>query len=124
MPMTSEIRTIACVITASPYVNRRIRDALDVIMASAAMERPPALFFVGSGVTTLVKNQEAKTIHQKNIASMMKALSLFDVNQIRVCQDSMQVFGFSSDDLLLQVELYAQHQMAELLNTYDNVLTF
>ena len=115
---------IACVIATAPYGQRVFREALEVVMACAAFDMPPALFFIDDGVLGVIKEQSPKPIGQKNVASILKSLPLFDVNLIHVCESSLKMRGMRCSDLLLSPKVFDRNEMHNLLESYTHVLTF
>lgn len=118
------MKTLACVISSAPYGQRTVRDALDVVMACAAFDMPPALFFIDDGVLTLLKEQSPETIGQKNIASVLTSLPLFDIEFIQVCRDSIVERGIQPKDVVLSPMQFDRAQLPEMLGEYSIVLTF
>ncbi len=116
---------IACIIGSAPYGQRNLRDALDVIMASASFDLPPTLFFIDDGVFSLLKAQSPEYVCQKNTASMLQSLPLFEVDNLFVCQQSLDERGLNTSLLITNnLKLIEKADISEQLGNFTQVLTF
>ncbi|MCY4177678.1 MAG: DsrE family protein, partial [Endozoicomonadaceae bacterium] len=84
----------------------------------------PDLFFADDGVLQLIKTQQAALIAQKNIASVLKSLPLFEINNIYVCNKSLAERNITVDNLILTPYCFAQQELPGLLKHYAVILTF
>lgn len=89
------------------YINRRAphgsiyaHESLEVVLIGAAFEQAVTLAFIDDGVYQLMQNQDTGGIGVKNFAPTFRALGDYDVNQIYVEQESLELRGLSKDDLI------------------------
>ncbi|TXY30170.1 sulfurtransferase complex subunit TusC [Vibrio mimicus] len=115
---------VAWVFHTPPHGTTAGREGLDAILATSAYSDEQALFFVGDGVLQLVKNQQPEYILSRDYIAAFKLLDLYDVEARYVCQESLQRWGLSEQDLLIDVEVLESQELAHLLRSYDQLLTF
>ena len=89
------------------YVNRKAPhgsiyalESLEVVLIGAAFEQDVTLAFIDDGVYQLMQNQDTSAIGTKNFAPTFRALGDYDVSQIYVEQESLELRGLSKDDLI------------------------
>jgi len=115
---------IAWVFHTAPHGTAAGREGLDAILAASAYSEQQALFFVGEGVLQLVKHQQPEAILSRDYIAAFKLLDLYDIETRYVCEQSLQRWGLSPQDLLLDVQVVAPQQLACLLRGYHQHLTF
>ena len=89
------------------YVNRKAPhgsiyalESLEVVLIGAAFEQDVSLAFIDDGVYQLMLNQDPSGIGVKNFSSTYKALGDYDINQIYVEKESLELRGLSKENLL------------------------
>ncbi len=89
------------------YVNRKAPhgsiyalESLEVVLIGAAFEQDVSLAFIDDGVYQLMLNQDTSGIGVKNFSSTYKALGDYDINQIYVEKESLELRGLSKENLL------------------------
>ena len=89
------------------YINRRAPhgsiyalESLEVVLIGAAFEQDVSLAFIDDGVYQLLQNQDTEALGSKNFAPTFRALGDYDVNQIYVEQESLEIRGLTKDDLI------------------------
>ncbi|MBY5991524.1 sulfurtransferase complex subunit TusC [Ferrimonas balearica] len=115
---------LAVVFRQAPHGQASGREALDLLLLAASYELTCAALFVGDGVYQLVKDQQVARIEAKDYIATFKALPLYDVEQVRVCAQSLADRGLTRDDLLIEVEPTKPEQIQALLGASQQVLTF
>lgn len=115
---------VAWVFHTPPHGTAAGREGLDAILATSAYSEDQALFFVGEGVLQLVKHQQPDTILSRDYIAAFKLLDLYDVEARYVCQQSLAAWGLSEQDLLIEVQVVAAEELAQLMRGYDQLLTF
>ncbi|MFG0605585.1 sulfurtransferase complex subunit TusC [Vibrio mimicus] len=115
---------VAWVFHTPPHGTAAGREGLDAILATSAYSDEQALFFVGEGVLQLVKNQQPEVILSRDYIAAFKLLDLYDVEARYVCQQSLQLWGVSEQDLLIEVEVLTAQELAQRLRQYDQLLSF
>ncbi len=89
------------------YVNRKAPhgsiyalESLEVVLVGAAFEQDVSLAFLDDGVYQLMLNQNTSSIGVKNFSPTYKALGDYDINQIYVEKESLELRGLSKENLL------------------------
>ncbi|WP_028113312.1 sulfurtransferase complex subunit TusC [Ferrimonas kyonanensis] len=118
------MKQLAIVFTHMPHGRASGREALDLALLSASYDIPTQCFFVGDGVYQLLSEQAPSQIEARDYIATFKALPMYDVEQIWVCQQSLEQRGLSADDLLMPVKVLTRQQLTEQLNGIQQVLTF
>jgi tRNA 2-thiouridine synthesizing protein C len=110
-------------LTQAPYGSRCANDSLDVALVLAAFEQQPAVLFVDEGVLQLLLTSQTPSAH-KHIGKIISALEMYDINEIWVEQESLDLFGISEDELSQSVTLITRSNIAQLCSQYDQHLVF
>jgi len=111
----------------APYGSIYALESLEVVLIGAAFEQDVSLAFIDDGVYQLKKNQQTSVksgIGVKDFSKTYRALEGYDVEKLYVDKKSLAERGLSTDDLLVDVELLDDAQMAELMEQQDVVLSF
>lgn len=110
--------------TQPPLAAATNKEALDVALVSATFDQTTALVFVGEGVLQLVKDQQPDELGLKGIQAMLKALSLYDLDQVFVQQEALDRFGLTAENLLLPVAVLNSSNLQQLMACSRNLLSF
>lgn len=109
----------------APYGSSIAREALDALLATAVYDQALSLLFMDDGVFQLLLNQDSSEIGQKNFASMLPVLPLYEVENIFVHLESLQARGISRKELLLDnVQIIDSQTVSDLLRQQDLLLSF
>jgi len=89
------------------YINRKAphgtiyaQESLEVVLIAAAFEQDVSLAFIDDGVYQLMQNQDTSALGNKNFSPTYRALGDYDVTQIYVEQESLELRGLSKEDLM------------------------
>jgi tRNA 2-thiouridine synthesizing protein C len=110
-------------LTHAPYGSRSAKDSLDVTLVLAAFEQQPAVLFVDEGVLQLLPTSQTPSSH-KHIGKIISALEMYDINEIWVEQESLDLFGISEDELSQSVTVITRSNIAQLCAQYNQHLVF
>ena len=108
----------------APYGSSLPREALDAVLMASAFGQQVTLVFLGDGVFQLKTQQDPSDIEMKNFSKTFAALELYGVSSIYVEQSSLQKRGLTLDQLLIPAKLIQPHELTELLEEQDQVLSF
>lgn len=109
----------------SPYGSSLAKEALDAILAASAYDQDLSFLFMDDGVFQLLREQNTHDITQKSFSSMLAALSLYDVNNIYVHQESLDARQIISDDILLQdITILDNTAIQQLMSDQHQLLSF
>ena len=111
------------ILTHAPYGTKVAKESLDIALVLAAFEQQPAVLFVDEGVLQLFPTPQSPTSH-KHIGKIINALEMYDINEIWVEQESLDVFGIAVDELSQAVTVIARSKIAHLCAQYDQHLVF
>jgi len=110
----------------APYGSIYALESLEVVLIGAAFEQDISLAFIDDGVYQLKKGQKTSVsdgIGVKDFSKTYRALEGYDVEKLYVDKKSMDERGLTSDDLLVDVEIFDEAQMAELMEQQDVILS-
>lgn len=94
------------------------------MLASSAYSEKIKLFFVGDGVSQLLKQQKPQSVLSRDYIPAFKLLELYDVEEIFVCADSLSKMGFTAEDLILDAEVLEADMISKTLAHCNVVLRF
>ena len=127
------------------YVNRKAPqgsiyalESLEVVLIGAAFEQEVTLAFIDDGVYQLLKNQDSSAIGSKNFSPTYRALGDYDVNQIYVERESLELRGLTKEDLMPltwededddwaekdSIHVVSSTELAEVIEQQDVLLNF
>jgi tRNA 2-thiouridine synthesizing protein C len=127
------------------YVNRKAphgsiyaQESLEVVQIGAAFEQDLTLAFIDDGVYQLMQNQDTSGIGTKNFAPTYRALGDYDVNQIYVERESLELRGLSKEDLMPltyededddwaekdSIHVVSSAELADIIEQQDVILNF
>ncbi len=113
------------------YVNRRAPygtvyalESLEVVLIGAAFDQDVSVAFIDDGVFEIKKGQETADIGMKNFSPTYRALEMYDVEKLYVSKESLDERGLTEEDLLVDVEVLPDSQIADLMDEQDVIFTF
>ncbi|HBV76081.1 MULTISPECIES: sulfurtransferase complex subunit TusC [Vibrio] len=107
-----------------PHSNTKGREGLDALLAASAYCEDIEVFFLGNGVTQLVKEQAPKQILSRDYISAFKLLELYDIEKIYACRTSLLEFNLCSDRFIIDVEVLSFEEINHRLHNCQKILTF
>lgn len=108
----------------APHATLATREGVDAVLATAAFGVPTALLFLDDGVFQLRKNQQPEAAQLKRTAPMLEALEMYGVEEVFVCQASLETRGMTTDDLVIPVQLLDRAGIQRTFTRFDHLLTF
>lgn len=117
---------MAFVFRQPPYGNANMREGLDTLLAASAFcdENEIAVYFLDDGVWNLLPNQQPDLLLQKDVASALKLLDLYNIEQRYVCQQSLQRAGIAEKALAISCKPLLRTEIMAQLQSIPKVLTF
>jgi tRNA 2-thiouridine synthesizing protein C len=106
----------------APWSGPSAREALDIVLAGGAFDLPIGLLFLDDGVFQLAPTQDARAVQQKDLSANLQALSLFGVDDVFACGNSVTERGLGSLGLDT-VQLLNPEQISSIIDRYDQVIT-
>ncbi|MDA7746942.1 sulfurtransferase complex subunit TusC [Psychromonas sp.] len=107
-----------------PHGSSDAREALDLSLALSAFNESLSLFYIGDGVYQLLAKHKTDDILQKDFQPMLQMLELYDVEQIYVCQTSLELRNISIDQLVIKPILLSIEAISSHLALQDQLLSF
>lgn len=118
------MRNLAFIFNSFPHSTAAGREGLDALLAASAYSEDISVFFVGDGVTQLLKAQQPDEVLSRDYISAFKLMDLYDIEQVYVCQRSLCQFGISTDNLLIDVTAVEADELTQKLTQCQQILTF
>lgn len=118
------MKQICVIFRHSPIGNSASREGLDFALLSASFEQQVCVVFSDEAVLHLVKNQQPELVGSKDYLSTFKALNLYDIETVLVCQESAKQFGLKQDDFNFEAELASTTDIQQLLAQSDEVVVY
>jgi len=118
------LRKLAFIFNSFPHSTAAGREGLDALLAASAYSEDIFVFFVGDGVTQLLKAQQPDEVLSRDYISAFKLMDLYDIEQVYVCQRSLCQFGLSTDNLLIDVTAVEADELTQKLAQCQQILTF
>ena len=81
---TSSTFDLLVIFTQPPLTASFPKEALDLALVNSTFEQRTGLIFLGAGVLQLVQNQQPNVLALKGTQAMLKALALYDIDQVFV----------------------------------------
>lgn len=108
----------------APYGTVYALEGLEVVLITAAFDQDVSLVFIDDGVFQIKKDQETSGIDMKNFSPTFRALEGYEVEKVYAEKESLEARGLSADDLVIPVEILSAAEIADLMDTQDNIVTF
>ena len=107
----------------SPFSSSHGREALDMLLALAAVEHNVSVLFRGDAVYQLLSTNDHADFKLKAYPRSFKLFSLYDIEQVYVCAASLGERGIKPEQLALAAEPLAQDAIMDLLAAQHQVVT-
>lgn len=118
------MKKILIILSQPPYSDARAKDALDIALTSAAFEQEVSLLFSQDACYLLLDQQNPQPIAQKNLSNTLKALPMYDIEQLYVDEEALRVRGISAEQVESSAECLNKERIAEMIHENDVVLRF
>ncbi|UIP29411.1 MULTISPECIES: sulfurtransferase complex subunit TusC [Photobacterium] len=116
--------SVGFVFRTVPHGQNSGREGLDAVLATSAYSEELQLFFLGDGVWQLVKGQQGEAVLGREYSAAFKMLSLYDLEEVFVCAESMAERGLTRDDLLIEAELLPPQELTARLHRCQKILSY
>lgn len=112
------------ILRQAPYQNSLAREALDMALAFAAFDQEICLLFMGDGVFQLLEYQDTQNQGVRNIAKTLDSLSLFDINKVYVCHETLRKKQLDITLLKPLARSIQASEIEKLISLSDKVFNF
>lgn len=117
------MKNIAIVISNAPHGNAKGREALDIALAMSDINHI-SVFFIDDGVFHLLPNQFPEQVLMRDYIATLSMLELYDINDIYVCQTSLQARNLPSTSFNLAIKKIEAQPLNLLLSSQDSIFRF
>ena len=115
---------IAIINKSAPYGAINGQESLEMALALSNFGQSVSLFFIEDGVLQLLKHQSPELIQHKAYHKTFAALPFYDIDNIYVCQQSLNARSLSESGLSIEVTLVESKQLAEFIAAHNKVMVF
>lgn len=118
------MKRIAIVNSHSPFGDNAGKDALDLALILGSYEQDISVFFHDDGVFQLVANQQPECINQKNYLKTFAAFELYDIENVYVCQRSLNERNLTPELNIKNISTLPQNTFNSVLAEHDVIIRF
>ncbi|WP_299491587.1 sulfurtransferase complex subunit TusC [uncultured Shewanella sp.] len=118
------MKKVTIVFRKGPHDNAAGREGLDLALLSASFEQEVSLVFTADGIFNLLSDQHPEAIGCKDYLATFKALPLYDIDSVFVCQDTMDAFGLTDNDFFIPTTACRPSVIQQQLQSADQVWVF
>ena len=98
-------------------------EQLETAMVAATFEQEVSILFIGDGVFNLLPAKETKEVKGYNIEKILLALPTFEVNDLFVCERSLEQRRIEISNLPKNAKVITFEDQRRLIKTTDAVLS-
>ena len=117
-----ETKRILYLLRKSPYSSSNAVEAIESALVAGVFEQNVSVLFKDDGVWQLLDGQQGAVIERRTVGNVMQALPQYDVEQLFVCEDSLEARDLRPDDLTLAVKPLSIDEQRELIAQQDAVV--
>lgn len=122
--MQTSHKKILFINRSAPYSTARAQEALDALLMASAFNQTVSVLFIDDGVLQLKQSQSPRMIAQKNFTQTFKALSLYDIENVYVEEESLIKRELSQNDLITSVTSLDNNAIGKLIQQQDVIFNF
>lgn len=115
------IKNIVVIHTQPSFNTLQGKEALDLSLIFGSYDQSVTVLFINQGVFQTLAHQDPESIGQKDYLSTIKALDIYDIEQVHACQSSLQHYGLEHHELISNVSIIDQHQILDIKRNADHV---
>ena len=115
------IKNILVIHTQPSFNTMPGKEALDLSLIFGSYEQNVSVLFLHQGVFQTLAHQDPEPIAQKNYLRTIKALDIYDVENVFVCEASLSKYGLQHKERLPDITPIAADQLQQLKTDADHV---
>lgn len=115
--------SIALIAKSAPYGTANGQELLDLALAAGSFGQNVALFFLEDGVYQLVAQQQPQIIEQRNYSKTFAALTFYDIDDVFVCQQSLDARGLTAQQLCIDIQALDKIALGSTIDQYQHIIT-
>lgn len=116
------MKNILIIHTQSALNDLQGKEALDLSLIYGAFEQSVSVLFYQQGVFQTLAHQDPESLGQKDYLSTLKALDIYDVEQVYACKLSLESYSLEGKELLTNIETVSLNKIEQLKLNADHVL--
>lgn len=105
----------------APHGTSYVQEMIDVMLTAAAFDQEVTVLFLDDGVFQLKKGQNPTIAGFKDIALMLQALTIYDIDDYYAEDESIKERAMGPEDLQLPVKFVPRNQIESFMATHDMV---
>ena len=109
--------------SSAPFNSSALKEALDMTLIYAAIDQQANLLLKGSALYALLDNCQIEQMNVKNYLKTFGTLSLYDIDQIYICSESMEQLKLDETQFYFDVEVVDNQQQSKMFEQCDQVVT-
>ncbi|GAC31098.1 sulfurtransferase complex subunit TusC [Paraglaciecola polaris] len=117
-------KSVGIINTTAPYGLSNGQESLDLALATANFGQEVSLFFIDDGVFQLVKYQQPIPEQGKNYSKTFPALTFYDIDNIYVCEQSLNARRLVLTDLCIEVIALPYEELSAHMMQLDHLMRF
>lgn len=117
-------RHTAIIQRSMPFSGNNALEAIEMLMALGNYELPAALFFMDDGVFQLSPDINVEGTQQKSPLKLLGALKFYDIEDIYVCRESLNLRNINISALPDFLKLYENQDLRDKMNNYQQIIQF
>jgi len=117
-------KSVAILNASAPLSKANAKDSLDVALIFGSYEQSISLYFQGEGVYQLIADQQPELIQQKDFLKTLAALEFYDIENIYVCDNSLNQRGLSGNFSIENVQRLNLDDFSKSLHQHQTILRF
>ena len=117
------MKSILIRMSKSPSSGLTSGEQLETAMVAATFEQEVSILFIGDGVFNLLTDQETQEVKGYNIEKMLLALPTFEVNDLFICERSLEQRQVGVFNLPKNAKVITFEDQRRLIKTTDVVLS-
>lgn len=117
------MKKLAIIICSPPHGNAKGREALDITLATSAINQV-SVFFVDDGVFHLLPNQQPDCILMRDYIATLNMLELYDIDDVYVCESSLKLRNLTKITRNIPSKVINTLLLNQLLTAKDVILRF
>lgn len=118
------MKKVGFIFSTPPHGTASGREGLDAVLATSAFSDNLALYFIGDGVMQLLTNQQPGKVLCRDYISTFKMLELCEVEDVYVCQTSLDERGLSDIELVIDCERLCHEDIGKAFSLCDRLIHF
>jgi tRNA 2-thiouridine synthesizing protein C len=118
------MKKLTIVFRKSPLGTASGREGLDFAMLSASFDQEVSLVFINDAVLHLLPSQAPELTGSKDYIAALKALELYDIETVLVCQASLDAMGLTAAQLSIAAKPASVDDIKALLTYSDEVMVY